>query len=87
MVLISGMRWTDTTASQVLQLRGRGLVEYDGSMSKAKREAAIAKFHSDDQCRVMLISNVGSAGLNLTDASVVIFVVSKTVCLVTLVRY
>lgn len=46
-------------------------------MSKSKREAAIAKFQSDPECRVMLISNVGSAGLNLTCASVVIFVVSN----------
>jgi SNF2 family DNA or RNA helicase len=45
-------------------------------MTKRQREAAIAKFQSDSQCRVMLISNVGAAGLNLTVASVVIFLVS-----------
>ncbi|KAB5587777.1 SNF2-related protein [Ceratobasidium theobromae] len=59
---------------KLLQIRGRGLVEYHGAMSKSKREAAVAKFQNDAECRVMLISNVGAAGLNLTAASVVIFV-------------
>ncbi|KAG8711489.1 hypothetical protein FRC08_015832 [Ceratobasidium sp. 394] len=59
---------------KVLRIRGRGFVEYDGTMSRSKREAAIAKFQNDEHCRIMLISNVGSAGLNLTAASIVIFV-------------
>ncbi|KAG9098557.1 hypothetical protein FRC06_006228 [Ceratobasidium sp. 370] len=60
---------------KVFLIRGRGFVEYDGTMSKSKRQAAIDKFQTDPQCRIMLISNVGAAGLNLTAASIVIFVV------------
>ncbi|KAG9082056.1 hypothetical protein FRC06_005262 [Ceratobasidium sp. 370] len=62
-----------TLLKKVLQICGRGLVEYDGTMSKSKCAAAIAKFESDDECQIMLISNVGAAGLNLTAASIVIF--------------
>jgi SNF2 family DNA or RNA helicase len=60
----------------MLQLRGRGFVEYHGSMSTLKRQKAVEVFEQQDDIRVMLISNVGSAGLNLTAASVVIFLVS-----------
>jgi SNF2 family DNA or RNA helicase len=36
----------------------------------------VETFEQQDDIRIMLISNVGSAGLNLTAASVVIFLVS-----------
>ncbi|KAG9102129.1 hypothetical protein FS749_015712 [Ceratobasidium sp. UAMH 11750] len=57
-----------------LEVKGRGFVEYDGTMTARKRDAAVKKFTTDDNCRIMLISNVGSAGLNLTAASIIILV-------------
>ncbi|KAG9098672.1 hypothetical protein FRC06_006082 [Ceratobasidium sp. 370] len=57
-----------------LEVKGRAVVEYDGTMSTRKREVAVRRFTEDNNCRIMLISNVGAAGLNLTVASVVIFV-------------
>ncbi|KAB5587581.1 SNF2-related protein [Ceratobasidium theobromae] len=62
---------------QLLKIRGRGLVEYDGTMTTSKRQAAVKKFQEDPECRVMLISNVGAAGLNLAAASIVIFVLTE----------
>ncbi|KAG8740478.1 hypothetical protein FRC10_004274 [Ceratobasidium sp. 414] len=52
-----------TLLNKVLQIRGRGLVEYDRTMSKAKHAAGIT-------------NNVGATGPNLTAASIVIFVSS-----------
>lgn len=67
---------TNGPSKQMLKLRGRGFVEYHGSMTASKREKAVETFEQQDDIRIMLISNVGSAGLNLTAASVVIFLVS-----------
>ncbi|KAG8737755.1 hypothetical protein FRC10_007832 [Ceratobasidium sp. 414] len=58
----------------VLSLRGRRCLVYDGNMSTRIREQVVAQFEKDDGVRIMLISNVGTTGLNLTTASVVIFV-------------
>jgi hypothetical protein len=60
----------------VLELKGRKCLEYDGRMSLAARKAAIENFEKDDEATILLISSVGTTGLNLTVASVVIFVVS-----------
>ncbi|EUC53977.1 SNF2 family amino-terminal protein, partial [Rhizoctonia solani AG-3 Rhs1AP] len=57
---------------KMFELKKRGFVYYDGSMTPAKRQKAVDKFNTDGNCRIMIISNVGSAGLNLTVASVVI---------------
>ncbi|KAG9101257.1 hypothetical protein FS749_008706 [Ceratobasidium sp. UAMH 11750] len=58
----------------VLSLKGRRCLVYDGNMSTRVREQVVAQFEKDEDVRVMLISNVGTTGLNLTMASVVIFV-------------
>ncbi|KAG9092259.1 hypothetical protein FRC06_000174 [Ceratobasidium sp. 370] len=42
-------------------------------MSPTNRDKALQQFESDENIRVLLISNVGTTGLNLTMASVVIF--------------
>ncbi|KAG8734427.1 hypothetical protein FRC11_014273 [Ceratobasidium sp. 423] len=55
-------------------IKNRGYVCYDGSMLPNKRQDAVNKFNGDPNCRIMIISNVGSAGLNLVAASVVIVV-------------
>jgi superfamily II DNA/RNA helicase len=66
----------DVGVGQALTLKGLKCLEYDGKMSLAARQQAVDRFERDDEVRVMLISNVGTTGLNLTMASVVIFVVS-----------
>ncbi|KDN38064.1 hypothetical protein RSAG8_09749, partial [Rhizoctonia solani AG-8 WAC10335] len=60
--------------AKMFDIKKRGYVSYDGSMTPQKRQQALDKFTTDVNCRIMLISNVGSAGLNLTMASIVILV-------------
>lgn len=60
----------------MFEIKKRGFVCYDGSMTPQKRQQALDKLNADVNCRIMIISNVGSAGLNVTAASVVIHVVS-----------
>jgi SNF2 family DNA or RNA helicase len=45
-------------------------------MSVANRDAAVHKFENNDSIRVLLMSNVGTTGLNLVAASVLVFLVS-----------
>ncbi|KAG8711805.1 hypothetical protein FRC08_015403 [Ceratobasidium sp. 394] len=59
--------------SQALSLVGVESIEYDGHMSPTNRDKALQQFEREDGIRVLLISNVGTTGLNLTTASVVIF--------------
>ncbi|KDN36761.1 hypothetical protein RSAG8_10625, partial [Rhizoctonia solani AG-8 WAC10335] len=59
---------------KMFEIKKRGFTYYDGSMTLKKRQEADDKFTTDKDCRIMIISNVGSAGLNLTVASVVILV-------------
>ncbi|KAG8760733.1 hypothetical protein FRC11_015050 [Ceratobasidium sp. 423] len=58
----------------MFKIKKRGYVCYDGSMVTSKRRSAISQFNNNPDCRIMVISNVGSAGLNLVAASVVIVV-------------
>ncbi|CEL53741.1 putative ATP-dependent helicase C17A2,12 OS=Schizosaccharomyces pombe (strain 972 / ATCC 24843) GN=SPAC17A2.12 PE=3 SV=1 [Rhizoctonia solani AG-1 IB] len=58
--------------SQMFRLMGRKHVCYDGSMDSKRRQTAVERFTNDAACRIMIISNVGSTGLNLTAASVII---------------
>jgi TATA-binding protein-associated factor len=59
----------------VLELYDTKSLAIDGSMSFKKRDKIIADFHSPDSPRVLIFSSVGSAGLNLAIADVVIFFV------------
>ncbi|KAG8782049.1 hypothetical protein FRC12_021264 [Ceratobasidium sp. 428] len=45
-------------------------IEYDGSMTPKKRDQALAQFEQNKDIRVMLVSSVGTTGLNVTVASV-----------------
>ncbi|CAE7106900.1 unnamed protein product [Rhizoctonia solani] len=56
-----------------LSLVGLESVDYDGRMSPEMRDDALKQFEADENIRVLLMSNVGTTGLNLTMASVVIF--------------
>ncbi|KAG8691108.1 hypothetical protein FRC09_011724 [Ceratobasidium sp. 395] len=58
---------------KMLELHGRKCVEYHGDMTVKQRQKAADTFKEDRECRVMLISKVGGAGLNLDVASILIF--------------
>jgi SNF2 family DNA or RNA helicase len=65
------------TPIQALRLKGHKCLEYDGTMTLKARESAIRDFKKSKDVMVLLISNVGTTGLNMTMASVVIFGVSS----------
>ncbi|QRW04614.1 Helicase conserved C-terminal domain [Ceratobasidium sp. AG-Ba] len=58
---------------RMLELQGIKCVEYHGQMNMIQRAKAAETFQKDANCRVMLLSKVGGAGLNLQVASVMIF--------------
>jgi SNF2 family DNA or RNA helicase len=62
---------------QVFELHGLQYREFDGSMTVKARNQALHDFERDESVLILLMSNVGAVGLNITRASVVIFVVSK----------
>lgn len=64
---------------QVFKLRGDECIEYDGRMSPKARDEAVKQFETRDDLRIMIMSSVGTTGLNLTCASVVIFMVSSAI--------
>lgn len=64
---------------KVLRLYGIEILEFNGSMSEKAKAEALAEFKSEDEGtrRVMLLSSVGTTGLNLDFANVLIIVVSS----------
>ncbi|KAF8753788.1 hypothetical protein RHS01_06501 [Rhizoctonia solani] len=62
--------------AKMLTLKEKDYVTYNGSMATTKCQRSVEKFANDPSCQIMIISNVGSAGLNLVEASVVIIVSS-----------
>jgi SNF2 family DNA or RNA helicase len=50
----------------------------NGSHTVDQRNKIIEKFNTDPYARVLLFSNVGAVGLNLTVATVVILFVSRS---------
>ncbi|KAF9060091.1 hypothetical protein BDP27DRAFT_1370864, partial [Rhodocollybia butyracea] len=59
---------------KVLRLyNGTESLAIDGTMSFDKRTETVAEFYKPDSARVLIFSSVGSAGLNLSIADVVIF--------------
>lgn len=59
----------------MLELYGLKSLAIDGSMSYESRDKVVAQFHAPDKPRIFIFSSVGSAGLNLSIADVVIFFV------------
>ena len=51
---------------------GCDYVRLDGSVPQKKRPAIVSKFQNEPECRVILMTNAGSTGLNLQSANVVI---------------
>ncbi|MEL7338607.1 MAG: helicase-related protein, partial [Planctomycetota bacterium] len=64
-------RMLDRIEGRLDQL-GAEYVRLDGSVPQKKRPPIIAKFQDDPDCRVILMTNAGSTGLNLQSANVVI---------------
>ncbi|KAF8670336.1 SNF2 family N-terminal domain [Rhizoctonia solani] len=62
--------------AKMLTLKEKDYVTYNGSMATTKCQWSVEKFANNPSCQIMIISNVGSAGLNLVEASVVIIVSS-----------
>jgi predicted helicase len=61
----------------VLDLYGIDSLAIDGTMAFHKRDEVVSKFHAPGSARVFIFSSVGSAGLNLSIADVVIFFVRR----------
>ena len=55
-----------------LDAAGARFVRLDGKVPVKKRPAVVKAFQEDPDCRVILMSNAGSTGLNLQSANVVI---------------
>ena len=60
----------------MLSLYGVDALSIDGNMSFEKRNRIITHFHEPNTPRILIFSSVGSAGLNLSIAHIVIFLVS-----------
>lgn len=60
-----------------MKLYGVDSLAIDGSMSFEKRDKVVAQFHAENTPRVLIFSSVGSAGLNLSIASIVLFFVRR----------
>uniref|UniRef100_A0A0W0GC69 Uncharacterized protein n=1 Tax=Moniliophthora roreri TaxID=221103 RepID=A0A0W0GC69_MONRR len=58
---------------KVLSLYGVQSLSLDGKLALAKRDAIVAQFHQPNNPRVLIFSSVGTTGLNLCIADVVIF--------------
>lgn len=61
---------------QILLLYGIESLAIHGGMAFDKRDETVSQFHTEGSPRVFIFSSVGSAGLNLSIADVVIFFVS-----------
>ncbi|RXW12083.1 hypothetical protein EST38_g13772 [Candolleomyces aberdarensis] len=62
-----------TLVRNVFELYGIKILLISGTTSYEQRARIVKKFNEDPQYRVLVFSKVGSTGLNLTRASVVIF--------------
>jgi SNF2 family DNA or RNA helicase len=60
---------------KVLELYGVKCLSIDGSIPYKKRDDIVQKFLGNGSPRVLIFSTVGSTGLNLSIADVVIFFV------------
>ncbi|KAJ8690094.1 hypothetical protein PTI98_012931 [Pleurotus ostreatus] len=58
----------------ILTLHGIQPLWIDGGMNTRARSKIVKKFHASDEFRVLIISSVGSTGLNLAIANIVVFV-------------
>lgn len=66
---------------QILTLYGVKHLYIDGQLSFQQRAKVVAQFRSNPEYRMLIMSSVGSVGLNLTDACIVVFLVRFLVML------
>ncbi|TVQ01990.1 MAG: helicase [Planctomycetaceae bacterium] len=71
-VLFSEWRTMLDRIERQLDDLGCDYVRLDGQVPQKKRPAIVERFQSDPECRVILMTNAGSTGLNLQSANVVI---------------
>ncbi|MEZ6121678.1 MAG: DEAD/DEAH box helicase [Planctomycetaceae bacterium] len=71
-VIFSEWRRMLDRIEQRLDQLGADHVRLDGEVPQKKRPALVARFQKDPQCRVILMTNAGSTGLNLQSANTVI---------------
>ena len=64
---------------QALEFEGIDAVFVTGKSVTKKRTEAINQFMTDEDCRVMILSSVGNAGLNLHAAKFLIFMVQVVI--------
>jgi len=66
--------WTTmlTLIEPLLEKVGLGFVRLDGKVPVKKREQLIHRFQNDLECRVIIMSNAGTTGLNLQAANTVV---------------
>jgi len=66
--------WTTmlTLIEPILERTGLGFVRLDGKVPVKKRQLLIHAFQNDPDCRVIIMSNAGTTGLNLQAANTVI---------------
>jgi superfamily II DNA/RNA helicase len=66
-------------AAQILAQNGiHNVSVLNGKTALGQREKTLKKFRQDASYRVLLMSDVGVTGLNITQASVVIIAVSES---------
>jgi superfamily II DNA/RNA helicase len=56
----------------LLKQAGLEFVRLDGKVPQKKRQELVHRFQNDPECRVIIMSNAGSTGLNLQSANTVI---------------
>ncbi|GAA5507379.1 DEAD/DEAH box helicase [Novipirellula caenicola] len=71
-VLFSEWRRMLDRVERRLDQIGCDFVRLDGKVPQKKRAAIVAQFQNDPECRVILMTNAGSTGLNLQSANTVI---------------
>lgn len=71
-VLFSEWKGMLDRIGEILDRLDMGYVRLDGSVSQKKRPALVKRFQEDADCRVIMMTNAGSTGLNLQSADTVI---------------
>jgi SNF2 family DNA or RNA helicase len=71
-VLFSEWKRMHDLIEPILQRLNMPFVRLDGSVPQKKRPGLVQRFQEDPECRVILMTNAGSTGLNLQSANTVI---------------
>ncbi|RXW17371.1 hypothetical protein EST38_g8476 [Candolleomyces aberdarensis] len=66
-------QWNESKTTKVLSVHKVSALAINGSMTYDQRAKTVEKFKKNSSDRVLIISKVGSVGLNLTEADTIIF--------------